>query len=189
MKVFDDFKNKQKKFMNWKFIQCTILWDKTQMFKKFPSGKINNTKNELFFLLRARKHQAFTFNSPFSYKLWSTSFLSLKVGMRFYIIDSVSFFIKVYILAQQKAWTLWFYNVIVAFKTKIIEKPLTLLFPDLEQIATRSFKVQLYLRELELPKYWRGDEVFKLRKSKIWIRQFFSIVMSFISLIDLKKIH
>ena len=107
LKAFDDFKNKQKKFMNWKFIywkfiQFTILWDKTQMFKKFPSGKINNTKNELFFLLRAPNYQAFTFNSPFSYKLWSTSFVSLKVGMGFSILDSVSFLLEFIFLLNKK---------------------------------------------------------------------------------------
>ena len=32
------------------------------MFKKFPSDKINVTKNALFFLLQALTHHSFTFN-------------------------------------------------------------------------------------------------------------------------------
>ena len=35
---------------------------KTQMLKKFPSDKINVTKNAPFFLLRAPTHHSFTFN-------------------------------------------------------------------------------------------------------------------------------
>ena len=41
------------------------------------------------------------------------------------------FFIKVYIFVQQKPWSLWLWNVIMSFKIKIIEKPHTLLLPDL----------------------------------------------------------
>ena len=32
------------------------------MLKKFPSDKINSTKNALFFLLQAPTHHSFTFN-------------------------------------------------------------------------------------------------------------------------------
>ena len=34
----------------WKCIQYTIHWDRTEILKKFPSDKINGTKNALFFL-------------------------------------------------------------------------------------------------------------------------------------------
>ena len=34
-------------------------WDKTQMFKIFPSGKIAGTKNALLFLLREKKSSQF----------------------------------------------------------------------------------------------------------------------------------
>ena len=35
LKIFDDFKNKHVKVcIFWKYIQCTIHWDKTQMLKK-----------------------------------------------------------------------------------------------------------------------------------------------------------
>ena len=40
-------------------------------------------------------------------------------------------FIKVYIFNQKNAWTLWLYNVITPFKIKIIEKPHTVLLPEL----------------------------------------------------------
>ena len=33
------------------------------------------------------------------------------------------------------------------------------------------FKIQWYLRELELSKNWSGDKFFKIRKSKFWKRQ------------------
>ena len=59
LKAFNDFKSKQQNFNEvmlfevyifWKFIQCTIRWDKTEMLNKFPTGKISITKNALFSL-------------------------------------------------------------------------------------------------------------------------------------------
>ena len=72
----------------WKCIQYTIHWDKTQLLKKFPSEKINCTKNALFFLSRAPTHHNFTFMS------WSTRFVSLKLCVGFSNFDSVSFLLK-----------------------------------------------------------------------------------------------
>ena len=43
-------------YIFWKFIQYTIHWGKIQMFKKFPSDKINVTKSALFFLSQAPNH-------------------------------------------------------------------------------------------------------------------------------------
>ena len=40
-----------------------------QMLKKFPSDKINVTKNELFLLSRPLTHHSLTFNSAFLYEL------------------------------------------------------------------------------------------------------------------------
>ena len=37
------------------------------MLKKFPSDKINGTKNALFFLTEAPTHDSFTFNLQFLY--------------------------------------------------------------------------------------------------------------------------
>ena len=80
LKAFDDFKNKQKSVWStsfwyvkacifWKCIQYTIHWDATQILKKFPSNKINSTKNALFFLLRAPTHYSLNFNLRFLYEL------------------------------------------------------------------------------------------------------------------------
>ena len=48
------------------------------MLKKFPSDKINDTKNTSFFLSRAQTHHSFTFNLRFLYEL-KTTFVSLKL--------------------------------------------------------------------------------------------------------------
>ena len=70
------------------------------MLKKFPSDKINITKNSLFFT-----HHSFTFNSQFLYELKQTVHLSKTVSgilhFRFRLV-----FVKFYIFVQQKAWTL-----------------------------------------------------------------------------------
>ena len=73
LKAFNDFKSKQKicnevmlfdikVYIFWKFIQCTIRWDKTEMLNEFPTVKINVTKNALFFLQAPINH-SFTFIS------------------------------------------------------------------------------------------------------------------------------
>ena len=88
----------------WKFIQCTIHWDKTQMLKKFPSNKINVTKNALFFLSRAPTHHSFTLNSRFLYGLKDKIRLSKSVcGIFHFQFRFV--FSRVYIFVKQKAWT------------------------------------------------------------------------------------
>ena len=56
-----------KVYVFWKFIQYTIHWDKTNI-KKFPSDKIDVTKNALFFLSGAPTHDNFTFNLQFLYE-------------------------------------------------------------------------------------------------------------------------
>ena len=76
------------------------------MLKKIPLDKINVTKNMLFFLLWAPTHLTFIFNSQFLYKLKHMVHLSKTVcglfHFRFLLV-----FIKLYISAQQKAWTLF----------------------------------------------------------------------------------
>ena len=90
----------------WKCIQYTIHWDKTQILKKFPSDKINGTKNALFFLSRAPTHHSFTFNLRFLYELKHKVRLSKTVcGIFHFWFRFV--FIKVYIFVQQNAWILW----------------------------------------------------------------------------------
>ena len=117
LKAFNDFKNKQKSVWSnvfwyvkvcifWKCIQYTIHWDKTQMLKKFPSDKINGTKNALFFLSRAPTHHSFTFNLRFLHELKHKVRLSKTVcGIFHFRFRFV--FIKVYIFVQQNSWTLW----------------------------------------------------------------------------------
>ena len=61
------------------------------MLKKFPSDKINGTKNALFFLSRGPTYHSFTFNSQFLYKLEHKVRLSKTVCG---IFDSVSFLLK-----------------------------------------------------------------------------------------------
>ena len=86
----------------WKCIQYTIYWDKTQTLKKFPSDKINRTKNALFFLSRALTHHSLTFIFQFLYELKRKNCLSKTVSeifdFRFCLI-----FIKVHIFIQQNA--------------------------------------------------------------------------------------
>ena len=69
---------------------------------------------------------------------WSTSFVSVKLCVRFSIFDSVSFLSKFITLL----------NVTNPFKVKIIESPRTVFLPDLWFLSykTRSFKIQWYLR-------------------------------------------
>ena len=75
------------------------------MLKKFPSDKINVTKNALFFLSRTPTRHSFTFNSQFLYELKHKVHLSKTVcGILHFQFRLV--IIKVYIFVQQKAWTL-----------------------------------------------------------------------------------
>ena len=75
------------------------------MLKKFPSGKINGTKNVLFFLSRAPTHHSFTFDLRFLYDLRQKVRRSKTVyGIFHFRFRFV--LIKVYIFVQQNAWTL-----------------------------------------------------------------------------------
>ena len=74
------------------------------MLKKFPSDKINGTKNYLFFLSRAPAHHSFTFNLQFSCELKHKVRLS-KTACGIFVI--------------------------ITFKIKMIEKPHTVLLPEL----------------------------------------------------------
>ena len=72
------------------------------MLKKIPSDKINDTKNVLFFLLRAPTHHSLTFNFRFLYELKHKVRLSRNVyGIFHFRFRFV--FIKVYIFVQQNA--------------------------------------------------------------------------------------
>ena len=59
------------------------------MLKKFPSDKINFTKNTVFSLSRVQTHHSFTFNSRFLYKLKRKVHLSESMrGVRFSVFNS-----------------------------------------------------------------------------------------------------
>ena len=79
--------------------------DKTQLLKKFPSDKMNVTKNALFFLSQAPTHHSFTFNSQILYELKRKVHLSKAVSGIFHFQFRLVFF-KVYIFVQHKEWTL-----------------------------------------------------------------------------------
>ena len=74
------------------------------MLKKYPSDKINSTKNVLFFLSRALTHHRFIFNLRFLYEPKHKVRLSKTVcGIFHFPFRFV--FIKVYILVQQNKWS------------------------------------------------------------------------------------
>ena len=75
------------------------------MLKKFPSEKINDTKNAFFFLSRAPTHHSFTFNLRFLFEQKHKVRLSKTVCEIFYFRFRFVF-IKIYIFIQQNAWTL-----------------------------------------------------------------------------------
>ena len=117
LKAFENFKNKQesvwvsifwyvKVCISWKCIQYTIHWDKIQMLKRFISDKINCTKNALFFLSQAPAHHSFTFNLLFLCEMKHKVRLPKTVGGIFHFRFRFVF-IKVYILVQQNARSLW----------------------------------------------------------------------------------
>ena len=69
------------------------------MLKKFPSDKINGTKNALFFLSRAPTHHSLAFNLRFLYELKHKVCLSKTVCGIFHYQFRFVFF-------KQNAWTL-----------------------------------------------------------------------------------
>ena len=75
------------------------------MLKKFPSDKINGTKNVLFFLTRAQTHHSFTFNLRFLYAL-KHKVRPSKTACGIFYFRFRFVFIKVYIFVQQNVWSL-----------------------------------------------------------------------------------
>ena len=135
LKVFGDFKNKLKSVWNnafWYVEVCfnTLYTEVKQILKKFPSYKINDTKNALIFISGAPIHYSFTFNLRFLYELKHKVCLSETLCGFFHF--RISFvFIKVYIFVQKNSWTLWLKNVTIPFKIKIMKKPHMFLLSDL----------------------------------------------------------
>ena len=75
------------------------------MLKKFPSDKINVTKNALFFLFRAPAHHSFILILVSLYELKRKVRLT-KIVCGIFHFRFRFVFIKVYIFVQQNAWTL-----------------------------------------------------------------------------------
>ena len=112
-----------------------------------------------------------------SFMRWSTKFVSLKLCVRISIFSSVSFLSKFffYSIKCMDSLTVKRQNSFQSQNNRKVTRsfvPRPLIF----KLREESFKIQWYLRGLELPKNWPGNKVFKLRKSKFWERQFFSIV-------------
>ena len=114
----------------WKCIQYTIHLDITQILKKFPSDKINGTKNALFFLSRAPTHHSFTFNLRFLYELKHKVRLSKTVCGIFYFRFHYVFDQSLYFYSTKRMDSLTLERHITPFKIKIIEKPRIVLLPD-----------------------------------------------------------
>ena len=115
LNAFGDFKSKQKSvWINvfpyvkvaifWKCIQYTIHQDKTQILKKFALGKIDGTKNVVFFLLGASIHQSSTFNLRFLYVLKNkVRLFKMCVGFSIFVkVKVYIFFSKVHELFDFK---------------------------------------------------------------------------------------
>ena len=113
-----------------KCIQYTIHWDKTQIFKKCPLDEIIDPKKMSFFFFLKLQLIPVLLLICDSYMSWSARFVSLKQCVGFFIFDSDSFLLKFKYIFQQNAWTLWLLNVIISFKIKVIEKPHTVLLPN-----------------------------------------------------------
>ena len=102
LKASDDFKNKKKTVWSnvfwyvkecifWNCINYTILWVKTHMLKKVPSGKIKSTKKCPLFTFTSCNSSQFYF--WFAILVWAKAqdFVSLKYCVGFSFFDSVSY--------------------------------------------------------------------------------------------------
>ena len=126
-------------YIFWKFIQDNIHWDKTQHVKKNSFGLNKRYKKNSFFFHELQLITVLLL-IPDSYTNWCTRLISLKLCVGFSIFDSVSYFFKVYIFFQQKAWTLWLWNVKIPFKIKSIEKSFPVLLQDIWLICNKKFE-------------------------------------------------
>ena len=142
------------------------------MLRKILLDKISDTKDTLFLLSRAPTHHSFTFNLRFLYELKQQVCLSKTVCGTFHFW-SRSAFIKVYIFVQN-ARTLLLYKVIFPFKIKIIEKPHTVLLPDLWFLSC----IKMFLNSV-ISAWLKRWQVIKCSQSKFWERQFFFSIVTF----------
>ena len=71
------------------------------MLKKLPLGKINGTKNSLFFLLRTPTHHSLQLLNELKHKVRLSNTACRIFHFRFRFV-----FMKVHIFVKQRAWTL-----------------------------------------------------------------------------------
>ena len=83
----------------WKFIQYTMRWDKLQILKKFPSNKVNSTKNVLYFLSWGPSQQVLLLICHWCMN-WRTTFVSLKLRHIFHFRFRLVFIIKLFFSAK-----------------------------------------------------------------------------------------
>ena len=102
------------------------------------------------------------FNLQFLYKLKLVVHLSKSVfHFRFLLV-----FIKLFIFAQEKPWTLWLQNLIIYFKRKVKEKSHTVLLPFFWFLSC-NLKRENWMTSTCVGAHqsWPRDKVFELRKS------------------------
>ena len=122
--------------------------------------------------MQAPTHHGFTFNSRFLRARGQSPSLWKYATFSFWL----SHFFEVYIFVQEKSWTLTLkrHN---SFQNKNNRKPHSVLLLELWFLScSKNFENStICLPELDLLEKWTGEELFKLGKSKFWVRHFFSI--------------
>ena len=109
-----------------------------------------------------------------SYTSWSTWFSSLKLCLGFFIFDSILFLLNFVFWSIMDSLTLKRHN---AFKIKIIEKPHTFLLSVLWFLGcNKKFEDSMIPTWVAAPQKLTLNNLFKLVKSKFWVRHFISKV-------------
>ena len=132
------------------------------MLEKLPSDKINGTKNALFFY-RELQLIAVLLLIWDCYMSWSTRFISVKLCVGFSIFDSVSISLK-FILLFNKIRGLFDFKTSQFFsKTKIIQKPHTVLLLDLWFLRWNiKFWNSMISMWVAAPQKWHGNNFLNL---------------------------
>ena len=97
--------------------------------KKNPCGQNRRYKKCPIYFFELQTHHSFTINLRFLYELKDKVLSKTVYGIFHFGFRFV--FVKVYIFVELKVLTLWLYNFLIPFKIKIIEKPHTVLLPQL----------------------------------------------------------
>ena len=132
------------------------------MLEKLPSDKINGTKNALFFY-RELQLIAVLLLIWDCYMSWSTRFISVKLCVGFSIFDSVSISLKFILLFNKIRGLFDFKNITILFKTKIIQKPHTVLLLDLWFLRWNiKFWNSMISMWVAAPQKWHGNNFLNL---------------------------